>query len=212
MAAAARARTALLTLTGGALALYGLQRVLTKRRPAIVSKRALEIVRSQIIQAPKDEVYARWARYEDLPKIMRHVVAVEVLDERRQRWKADLFAHAAEVEWIAEVVDEVPGQRIAWRAIEGAPIRMDGEVRFSDAQGGEACRVDVELRYAVDASPVAALAGRALKPALEEEVRADLRRFQADVEAGEIPTTYGQSAGNDRKHGVALIDKIGGAS
>jgi uncharacterized membrane protein len=212
MAATTRARTALLTLTGGAIALYGLQRAIAKKRPAIVTKRELSIARSQIIQAPKEEVYARWARYEDLPRIMKHVVEVEILDDKRQRWKADLLAHGAELEWIAEVVDEVPGQRIAWRAIEGAPVRMDGEVRFTDVQGGEATRVDVEMSYGLPTSRVAALAGRALKPALQEEVRADLRRFQAELEAGEIPTTYGQSAGANRKHGITLVDKIGGAT
>lgn len=212
MAAIMRARTALLTVAGGVLAVYGLRRTLTKRAALPLSKGEITISRSQILQAPKDEVYRRWSSYESLPSILKHIEKVEILDDKRQRWTAKLLAHGPAVEWIAEVVAEVPGQRIAWRSIQGAPVTTSGEVLFSDVQGGEATRLDVHMSYQLPMSKVGAAVGRALKPAIEEEVRADLRRFQAEVEAGEVPTTLGQPAGHGRRHGIALIDKIGGAS
>lgn len=209
MASAARR---LLSLTGGAMALYGLVRVAQRRREAPLLLDSIDVSRSITIEAPQDVVYRRWRSFAELPKVMKHIDEIEVIDDKRQRWRADLLAHGAPIEWVAEITDDVPNERIAWRSVEGGPVDMQGEVRFTATEDGRATRLDVAIDYKLRVGKLGAAVGRGLRPLLRDEVKEDLRRFQSLLETGELPTTLGQPAGAGRREGITRLDKLGGAS
>lgn len=197
----------LLALAGGGVALRGVKsenaaRLLTGEQ----GKLAVE--RSITIQAPAGEVYRRFKDYESLPRLMRHLEEVTVLAEDRLRVKAHVLMGKARIEWVQEMVEDKEGSLLAWRSVEGSSVEVDGWVRFEEHDG--ATRVRLSLAYRMPAGRVGSLFGKALNPALAEEIKEDLRRLKAQMEAGEVPTIAGQPAGAGRTSGLTLVDKIGG--
>jgi uncharacterized membrane protein len=98
------------------------------------------------------------------------------------------------VEWDAEIVDEREGSFLAWRSLPDSRIHNAGSISFKDDPAGRGTIVHVEM----EASPgnmLGRAVGRVLSSVTERQVHEDLRRFKNLMEAGEIPTTDGQSAG-----------------
>mgnify|MGYP001553904359 CR=1 FL=1 len=218
----------LLGASGGALTVYGIRRnslvgaLLAVAGSGLVLRSflggktvglpdELHIERSVLIAKPPVDVYRAWRDVARLPLLLRHVVEVREIDARRSHWKARVMAKAAIVEWDAEIVDDVEGERVAWRSI-GGPVAMNGEVRFEHALPIDGTVLHVDLRYRANRGGVVGKAAAAIfNRAGVEEVKEDLRRFKAELEAGEIPSTRGQphGAGYERAPNTRL-DRVGG--
>ena len=125
---------------------------------------------------------------------MTHLESVHVTGEGRSHWVAKAPGGTT-VEWDAEITDDQPNRRIAWRSVEGADVQNAGSVRFEPAPGGRGTVVNVELRY----SPPGGAAGVAIATLLGREpgqqIQDDLRRFKQMMEIGEVVTTEGQPSG-----------------
>ena len=146
------------------------------------------------VSRPRAELYRFWRDLENLPRVMRHLESVTVLNAERSRWKAKAPAGAA-VEWDAVIINEIENELIAWKSVDEADVRNAGSVHFRDAAGGRG----TELRVVLEYDPPAGRLGAAVATLLGEEpnvqVREDLRRFKQLVETGEIATTEGQPSG-----------------
>jgi len=203
-------------LAGGSLAAFGLSRrnapglALAAGGAALLAKSLIgskayagnprqatvAVERAVTINKPVEDLYRYWRDFTNLPSLMRHLESVTVLDERRSHWvaKAPL---GRKVEWDAEIVDDRPNERIAWRSLPEAQIPNSGEVRFRPAPAHRGTEIIVRLRYE---PPAGALGRTVAKIAFEEpdqQIREDLRRFKAVMEAGEAPTTDGQPSGRE---------------
>jgi uncharacterized membrane protein len=143
------------------------------------------------VNRPLDEVYAFWRRFENFPRFMRHLEAVQT-EGARSYWRA-VGPGGARVEWHAEIVEDRQNQRIAWRTTEDADVEHHGSVRFGRAPGSRGTEVWVDLHY----SPPAGRFGRGLAWLLgadpERQIREDLRRFKQIMEAGEVVLSDGPS-------------------
>jgi uncharacterized membrane protein len=132
---------------------------------------------------------------------MSHLRSVEVLSEKRSRWKAKAPAGLS-VEWEAEIVNEKPDALIAWQSCEGSSVPNWGVVRFNSAPGHRGTEVSVQLEY----EPIAGATGVALAKLFGEEpsqqIEEDLRRFKRIMEAGETPTTAGQPRGGGHRRRI----------
>lgn len=157
---------------------------------------AVPVGQSVTINRPADECYRYWRNLEQLPRFMQHLESVRVLDERRQHWTAKGPAGTS-VEWDAELTEDEPGRRLAWRSIEGAAVDNSGEVEFAPAPGGRGTIVTVRLQYAPapPAGKLGAAAARLPGADPSQQIAADLRRFKQLLETGEIATTSGQPNG-----------------
>jgi uncharacterized membrane protein len=124
---------------------------------------------------------------------MKHLESVEVTDGTRSHWVAKA-PFGMSVEWDAEIVEDVPNERIAWRSLEGSEIDNVGEVRFTPASKGET-RIDVEINYRAPFGKVGVAAAKLFGEEPAVQVKEDLRRFKQILETNEIPTTAGQSSG-----------------
>lgn len=144
------------------------------------------------VARPRSEVYDYWRRLDQLPRFMNHLRQVNVMDERRSRWEAELPG-AGSVSWESELVEDEPETRLAWRSLPDSDVAHYGTVRFADAPGGRGTEVYVSVTFRPRASAAAAVAA-ALIPAFEEVLQADMRRFKQLMEAGEVATTEGQPA------------------
>lgn len=166
---------------------------------------AIPLERSIVVNAPPAECYAYWRDLARLPTFMKHLERVELRDERRSHWVARA-PMGATVEWDAEIVEDVPNERLAWRSVAGAQVANAGVVRFERAPGGRGTVVRVHLRYEPPAGQAGAVIARLFNESPEVQVREDIRRFKRLIETGEVPTTEGQPSGR-RSAVVELISK-----
>ena len=155
-------------------------------------KRGLEIEQALTVNKPRDEVYAYWRELSNLPQFMRHLESVTETGGGRSRWVAKA---PVKVEWDAEITTERPGELIGWRSVESATVKNAGSVRFKDAPGGRGTEVHVYFEYQPVAGPAGQAAAKLMQQVTLQQVRMDLGRFKAMLEAGEAPTTEGQTSG-----------------
>jgi uncharacterized membrane protein len=142
--------------------------------------RAIRVERSVIIDRPRQELYDFWRDFENLPRVMRHLESVRVLDARLSHWKAAAPAGTS-VQWEAEIYNEIPGELIAWRAFDTV-VPNAGSVRFNDAPGGRGTEVHVVLEYDPPAGKLGALVARLFGESPDVQVREDLLRFKQVME------------------------------
>ncbi|HUS15005.1 MAG TPA: SRPBCC family protein [Chloroflexia bacterium] len=131
------------------------------------------------------ELYSFWHNFEQLPRFMRHLEAVQVTGPGRSHWVAKGPAGKT-VEWDAEITDDQPNERIAWRSLEGADVPNAGSVRFTPATGGRGTWVQVELEYDPPGGKAGALVAKIFGEEPEKQVYDDLRAFKQVMEVGEI--------------------------
>jgi uncharacterized membrane protein len=141
---------------------------------------ATKVVESITVQRPREKIYAFWRNLENLPRFMRHVKYVEVLDAKRSRWTVEAPAGQT-VAWTAEIINERPNELIAWESLPGAQVRNAGSVWFeSMPEGGT--YIKVALDYTPPAGAVGALMARLFGQAPGQRLREDLQRFKALME------------------------------
>jgi uncharacterized membrane protein len=160
------------------------------------ARRMVLVQQSHTIGRDPETLYAAWRDFSGLPRFMRHLESVEVIDERRSRWVARAPAGRT-IEWEAEIAEDEPGRRIAWHSVEGSEVAHAGSVRFEPAPGGRGTVVQVSLEYAPPGGELGARLARFLKEEPEHQIRDDLRHFKQWIEAGELATTEGQPSGRD---------------
>jgi len=164
------------------------------RVTSLAQRRGVTVRRTISINKPAEEVYAFWRDFENLPRFMRHLESVTT-DGKRSHWVARAPAGRT-IAWDAEVVEEKPGELIAWRSIEHADVRNEGTVHFERGPGGRGVTVRVSLTYAPPGGKFAAVIAKLFGEEPGQQVQDDLRSLKQLLEAGEVPTVAGQPRGN----------------
>jgi uncharacterized membrane protein len=131
--------------------------------------------RSVDLDVPVSSAYAQWTRYEEFPRFLDTIREVRRLDAGRVQWRAEVGGR--ELRWTAEIYEQVPDQRIAWRSVEGAVHA--GSVSFRPL-GPALTRMLVEVAYEPQGlvEDLGALLGL-----VSQRVAAELERFKAFVES-----------------------------
>jgi len=174
---------------------------LRRRRGVSVSaERGIKVEKSVTINSTPAELYKFWRNFENLPRFMDHLESVQVSGEKRSHWvaKAPL---GTTVEWDAEIINEKENEMIAWRSLEGADVDNAGSVHFEKAPNGRGTVVKVSLKYDPPAGVIGAAVAKLFGEEPSQQIQEDLQRFKQLMEAGEIPTTEGQSSGRAAKTG-----------
>ncbi len=159
-------------------------------------------VRSQakvtIVGHTPEEVYRIWRDFSSQPKFSKSVESVEVLANGNSRWTVRTPIGTT-LTWDAEIVNDITGQVIAWRSVEGSGVRNAGAVQFRTAPEGRGVEVEVNWSLEPPMGPLGHAVGRALSGIPATALSVDLRRFKQWVETGEIATIEGQPSA--RKEG-----------
>jgi len=71
------------------------------------------------VNVPVRTAYNQWTQFEEFPQFMEGVVDVRQLDDKHLRWRTKIGGK--EKEFDAEITEQIPDQRIAWRSQSGAP-------------------------------------------------------------------------------------------
>jgi uncharacterized membrane protein len=148
-------------------------------------QRGIHVHESATINRPVGEVYGFWHNFENLPRFMTHLESVQVLDDRRSRWRAKAPA-GTKVEWEAETIEDIPNKLIAWRALESSDVPNSGRVWFLAAPGDRGTEVHVELQYNPPVGAIGALIAKFFGEEPSQQVKGDLRRFKQVMETGEV--------------------------
>jgi uncharacterized membrane protein len=161
----------------------------------------LRVRRRITVNRPPDALYRFWRDFTNAPRFMERIESVQATGERRTHWRARGPGGIA-VEWDAEVTEERPNERIAWRSLGGAPFQHAGVVRFEPAPAGRGTVVSVEMEYTPPGGAVTATAAKLLGYAPEQQLQEDLRRFKQLMETGVLavaqPGNRSMAAGGAR--------------
>ena len=101
------------------------------------------IEKSVEVKAPVNAVYNQWTQFEEFPRFMAGVKEVKQLDDTHVHWHAEIWGK--DKEWDAEITEQVPDQRIAWRSTSGDAPNA-GEVSF-EPLGPDRTRVYLAMEY-----------------------------------------------------------------
>src|SRR5687768_803494 len=133
------------------------------------------IEKSTEVRAPLRTVYNQWTQFEEFPRFMEGVKSVKQLDPKRLQWNAEVAGK--DLTWTAEITEQTPDKRIAWRSTSGA--RNVGIVTFQPADDGLSTRVTLAIEY--DPEGAAESVGSALG-FVSARVDGDLKRFKEFIE------------------------------
>jgi uncharacterized membrane protein len=145
------------------------------------------IGRSATINRPREELYAFWRDFANLPRFMHDVRRVTILGPMRSHWIIEAPGDRT-MEWDAEITHDEPGRSIAWRSLEGASVRNAGRVDFIDSPDARGTVVRVTLTYDPPAGAVGRMMAKLFQKEPKIQARRDLRRFKQLMETGEVAT------------------------
>ena len=145
----------------------------------------IRVDRTVTVYRPAAELFRYWRNFENLPRIMRHVDSVTVLDEFRSHWVVQGPA-GTHFEWDAEIHNEKENELIAWRSLDG-DVNHAGSVRFLPTPTGRGTEVRVELRYEPPAGALGAAIARLFGNDPSQQVTEDLMRFKRVMETADQP-------------------------
>ena len=97
-------------------------------RRKIHTDRAMKIQRSIEINRPANGLYRFWRSLDNLPRIMNHLDSVQVINDRLSHWVVKAMPGIPQLEWDAEIINDVKNQRIGWRSLKGADVDNAGSV------------------------------------------------------------------------------------
>src|SRR5829696_3106803 len=101
------------------------------------------IVEELDLPVPRAVAYQAWTQFEEFPTFLKKVENVEQQEDATIEWKAQIFwSHRS---WTAEIVDQVPNERIVWRS-KGEKGHVDGAVTFHELTP-DLTRMLVNLEY-----------------------------------------------------------------
>jgi uncharacterized membrane protein len=154
----------------------------------------VRVDKSITIARPPREVFAFWKDLNNLARFMKNVETVTQLEDGRSHWVVT-GPRGRKIEWDAVIHNQIEGEMIAWRTLEGATVQHAGSVWFKEAPAGRGTEVRVELQYNPPAGMLGAAVASLWGKDPGQQIQEDLHRLKQLLEAGEIPTTQGQPRG-----------------
>ena len=158
----------------------------TGRAAATVHGQSARAERAVTIDKPRDELYRFWRDFAHVVYFMEYVESVQVLDDKHSHWVMALPGRR--IEWDAQIINDVPGELIAWKSVGDADIANAGSVSFKDGPPGRGTTVRLVINYQPPLGRLGALAAKALPNEPGKIAGQTLRRFKQLMETGEIAT------------------------
>ncbi len=156
---------------------------LTRGREA--GRRGVRVRRSITIDRSPEDLYYFWRDLHNLPRFMKHFESVQVTGDRTMHVKAKVPAGRT-VEWDSEITEDIAGERIAWRSIEGSGPRNSGSVRFERAPGGRGTIVRLEVEFSPPGGALAVKLAELFGVEPDERIDSALRALKQIMETGDV--------------------------
>jgi HSP20 family molecular chaperone IbpA len=127
------------------------------------------------INVPVSTAYRQLTQFEQYPRFMEDVEEVRQLDDTHLHWHTK--AGNLDMEWDAEITQQVPDQCIAWRNINGP--RYEGKIELRPT---EANRTEVKLTMECDPRQQILVQHGDAQKVIAERTEHDLARFKKFIE------------------------------
>lgn len=126
------------------------------------------------VETPIEIVWNLWSDLEQMPKWMKWIDSVRVLDDDPDlsRWK--LASGGLEFSWLSRILKVIPNQIIQWESVDGLPNR--GAIRFYDR--GQTSIVKLTVAYAIPGFLGQLMDNLFLGRLVESTLMADMERFR----------------------------------
>ncbi|HYF67231.1 MAG TPA: SRPBCC family protein [Ohtaekwangia sp.] len=145
----------------------------------------MEIESTLTIDKSRKDVFTFWRNLENLPRFMKHLKDVTVLDDQRSSWSAKLPGGVGKVSWEAVIEQEEENKLLCWTSLPGSTIDNAGEIQFEDVAPGKT-QIRAKISYRLPAGDVGSVAGKMFNPVVEKMIKDDLVRFKSLIESGEV--------------------------
>ena len=139
------------------------------------------------INKPVTELYSFWRELSNLPRFMDHLESVKVVNGRLSHWVAK-GPIGMNVEWDAEIINDIPNSVIGWRSLEGSDVDSGGSVRFDADENGTGTRVLISLQYNPPAGQLGEWVASLFGDNPRKTIAEDLQRFKELMETGNVVT------------------------
>jgi uncharacterized membrane protein len=187
-------RGALTAIAGGGLIYHGVT-AQTGIQDALGMNQSIKVEKTVTISNKSpEELYRFWRNFENLPRIMKHIKHVSVINDTRSHWITSA-PMGGSVEWDAEIINDQQNRLIAWASVEGADIDNSGFVRFQPAPAGRGTEVKIVIEYNPPGGAVGDAIAKLFGEEPQQQIGDELRRFKMLMETGEMATTEGQPSG-----------------
>ncbi|RVV97780.1 SRPBCC family protein [Mesobaculum littorinae] len=143
--------------------------------------------RTVTIARPRQELYEFWRDFANLPKFMENVRDISVAGDITDWTVAGPFR---DLRLQTRIVEDRPGQQIAWRATDASEIDTEGKVSFRDAPAGRGTEVEAIIAYIPPAGELGRLVAKLFQAEPQMQGRRELKRFKMLMETGEIATNH----------------------
>jgi uncharacterized membrane protein len=126
------------------------------------------------VAAPIEHVWDLWQNIELMPRWMKWIESVTVLEDKPElsRWK--LATSSLEFTWLSKILQQIPNQLIQWESVDGLPNK--GAIRFYDRKESSIVRLTVS--YAVPGFLALLMDNGFVRKAVEGTLQADMDRFR----------------------------------
>ncbi|MFC4531944.1 SRPBCC family protein [Sphaerisporangium dianthi] len=140
------------------------------------------------VAVPVRTAYNQWTQFESFPEFMEGVESVKQIDDTRLAWNVQVAGVHREFE--AEITEQHPDERVAWRSLEEP--RQGGVVTFQPLDA-DSTRVMLQMEF--DPEGIVETVGDKLQ-LVRMRVHGDLERFKRFIESrgretggwrGEVP-------------------------
>lgn len=137
------------------------------------------------INKPREELYTYWRTFEHLPKFMKNLDSIEVLDDKQQIWRVK-GPGGRTFSWRSTITQETPGHIYHW--VSEGDIRNAGSVEFRDAPKGHGTEVVLQIAYEPPLGQFGRIAAKVIRMEPQIQARMEMKRFKMMMEAGEVST------------------------
>jgi uncharacterized membrane protein len=144
--------------------------------------------RTVSIYRSRQELYDFWRDFRNLPLFMENIESVEVMDGPLSHWVVRGPA-GTDLEWDSRITEDIPGEVIAWRSVEGASVDNSGRVEFRDSPNARGTIVSVTIAYDPPGGKLGKVFAKIFRREPAIQARHELRRFKQLMETGELPTS-----------------------
>lgn len=132
------------------------------------------------VQTPIDWVWELWSDLEQMPRWMKWIDSVRILEDNPELSQWKLASGGFEFSWLSRILKETPHQIIQWESVSGLPNR--GAIRFYDR--GDHSIVKLTVAYAIPGILGRLMDNLFLGRIVESTIQADMERFREYAQKG----------------------------
>lgn len=157
----------------------------TAENSVVAAGHGTKVEASVVVNRPAAEVYRFWRDFENLPRVMTHLIDVDTTTDGRSRWTAK-GPLGFRVQWEAELTADEPNRLIAWKSLAGSDVDVAGSVHIAELPAGGGTELRVVLKYDPPAGKLGTAVAKLFGEDPQRQIREDLERFRDTLERAPV--------------------------